>query len=806
MPLLAISLVSAGAIAYEVLLIRLFSIVQWYHFAFMIISIALLGYGASGTFLAVLRRPLLKRFDAAWQAFAVCFGASAPLGFALAQRLPFNSLAVAWEPSQFAYLGAMYLVLMVPFFFAANCVGLAFLRFAENIGRVYRFDLAGAGLGAAGVIAALFALAPADALRLVGFLGFLAAALAARGGGYRRRRALALAVLGAVFVAALPEPWLAPRLSPYKGLSLALRVPGAEMARHSSSPLGVISVVRSPTIPFRHAPGLSLNSRTGPPEQLGVFTDGDGMTVINRYTGRRDDISYLDFTTQALPYHLTDGLRVLVLGAGGGAGVLLARYHGARRVDAVEMDPAVARLAARDFADFAGRLYEPGHVELHVAAARAFVAAGGPGYDLIQVSAAGSSGPAGAGGLGATYVYTLEAFVDYLRRLAPGGMVAVNGWANLPPRGTLKLFATAIAALERVGVAEPGRRLMLIRGWRTATLLVKNGDFTEADVGAARVFARRRSFDVAYYPGMARDEANRYNRLQAPYFHDGAVALLGAAPSRFQARYKFDIRPTSDDRPYFFDFFKWRTLPEFLALRAEGAMPIVEWGYLVLLATLVQAAVLSAVFVLVPLRVLRKRGASGRGSGRVALYFLCLGLAFLFVEIAFIQRLVLFLGHPLYAVAVVLAAFLVFAGLGAGFSPRLAARLNGRRGPPAIAVAVAGIAVLALAYAGVLPGALSWLVSWPQAAKVVAALGFIAPLAFCMGMPFPLGLSILTERLPGLVPWAWGINGCASVISALMAALLAIHFGFAVVVVLAVALYVVAAVAFLKPLGTGAER
>ena len=805
MPLLAISLVSAGAIAYEVLLIRLFSIVQWYHFAFMIISIALLGYGASGTFLAVFRRPLLKRFDAAWQACAVGFGASAPLGFALAQRLPFNALAVAWEPGQFAYLGAMYLVLVVPFFFAGTCVGLAFMRFAESIGRVYRFDLAGAGLGAAGVIAALFALAPAEALRLVGVLGFLAAALAA-GGGHRRRRALALAVLGAAFVAALPEPWLAPRLSPYKGLSLALRVPGAEIAHQSSSPLGVITVVRSPTIPFRHAPGLSLNSRTGPPEQLGVFTDGDGMTVIDRYTGRRDEISYLDFTTQALPYHLADRPRVLILGAGGGAGVLLARYHGARRVDAVEMDPAVARLAARDFADFAGPLYEPGEVELHVAEARAFAADGGPSYDLIQVPAAGSAGPAGADGLGATYVYTLEAFIDYLRRLAPGGTVAVQGWINLPPRGMLKLLATAIAALERVGVTEPGRRLMLIRGWRTATLLVGNGDFTEADIEAARDFAGRRSFDVAYYPGMARDEANRYNRLPAPYFHDAAVALLGAAPSRFLARYKFDIRPTSDDRPYFFDFFKWRTLPELLALRAEGAMPIIGWGYLVLLATLAQAAVLGAVLVLLPLRVLRKRGASGRGSGRVALYFLCLGLAFLFVEIAFIQRLVLFLGHPLYAVAVVLAAFLVFAGLGAGFSPRLAARLKGRRGAPAIAVAVAGIAVLALAYAGLLPGALQWMVSWPQAAKVVATLGLIAPLAFCMGMPFPLGLSTVSERLPGLVPWAWGINGCASVVSAVLAALLSIHFGFTAVVVLAVALYGVAAAAFLKPLGERAAR
>ena len=188
-----------------------------------------------------------------------------------------------------------------------------------------------------------------------------------------------------------------------------------------------------------------------------------------------------------------------------------------------------------------------------------------------------------------------------------------------------------------------------------------------------------------------------------------------------------------------------------------------------------------------------RRGGEG---ARAALYFLALGLAFLFVEIAFIQRFTLFLGHPLYAVAVVLSAFLVFAGLGSGVSRRLMDRLTAER---AIGAAVLGITVVALVYQGALPPLFDALRPAPPAAKAAAAAALVAPLAFCMGMPFPLGLARLAARAPGLIPWAWAINGCASVIGAVLAALLAVHFGFAAVVALAVVLYLVAAAVVIRP-------
>ena len=798
MPLLAISLVSAGVLGYEVLLMRLYSVAQWHHFAYMFISIALLGFGASGTFLAIARSWLLARFLAVWQASAVAFGVTAPLAFALAQPLAIHPLEMAWNPVQALRLSAVYLLLMVPFFCAATCIGLAFARFGARIGRIYRYDLTGAGAGALGVLGALYLLAPEDGLRLVLALGCLAAAAAGLTGPApgRLARPAALAAGGIVLALALPGTWIAPAMSQYKGLSAALRVPGTRVVARSSSPLGLVSVVESSRTPLRHAPGLSLSAPAGPPEQLGLFVDGEGPDAITRFDGDLERLAYLDYATAALPYHLLYRPAVLILGAGGGAEVLRARYHGAGRIEAAESDPAVIRLLRGQFADFAGHIYDPDRARVFAADARGALALAGSGYDLVQVPILGRAG-GGLGGLRPAYAYTVEAVTGYLGRLDPGGFAAFTGTLRLPPRESLKLFLTAVAALERLGIAEPGRRLVMIRSWDTVTLLIKKGEVTAREIAAVRRFAAARGFDLAYVPGMDRAEANRVNLLEAPYLYDGAAALLGPARARTLAAYKFDLRPAWDDRPYFFDFFTWRALPELLALARKGAMPLIEWGHLVLLATAAQALVLGAALILLPLWVWRRRGVAQKGRGRIMAYFLALGLAFLFIEIAFIQRLALFLGDPVVAAAVALAAFLAFAGAGAGMSPRLAARLPARLPGEgritAVEAAVAAIAALALLYVLILPVVTDWLVTLPLALKGALALVFIAPLAFVMGLPFPLGLARVSETAPALVPWAWGINGCASVLSAVLATLLAVTFGFSAVVALAVALYILAA-------------
>lgn len=802
--LLSVSILSAAAISFEILLVRLFSIIQWHHFAYMIISLALLGYGVSGTFLALFGDRLRLRLPVVYLSNASVAGLSMVAGYGAAQRLPFNSLELLWNPRQLIYLFLIYLLLFVPFFCTANCIGLLFMEYRERIHRVYRSDLLGGGIGALIIVLGLYAFSPETCLKLVGSLALLSAALAGLDNtwGLPRRPAVLLLIAAIASPLVWPEAWIQLKMTEYKGLRQVLEVMDATVIEERSSPLGLLTVVESPTIPFRQAPGLSLRSTIEPPEQLGLFTDGDGLSVITRFDGRREPLAYLDQSTAALPYHLLDRPRVLILGAGGGTDLLLAYYHSADAIDAVELNPQVVDLVRDKYAGFAGGLYNLKNVRIEIDEARGFVAGTDKQYDLIQLSLLDSFAASSAGvhALSESYIYTVEAFESYLRHLEPGGYLAVTRWLKIPPRDSLKLFGTAARALERTGIPDPGQRLALIRSWNTATLIVKNGDLDEADLAAIRNFSSLHGFDTAYYPGMRIDEANRFNILEEPYLFKGASALLGEGKDGYLDRYKFYIHPATDDRPYFSHFFKWRILPELLSLRGRGGLPLIEWGYLILFATLVQAVVLSFALILFPLKFMPSGQGRVRYKIRVGGYFLALGFAFLFVEIAFIQKFILFLSHPIYAISVVLFGFLIFAGLGSGYSKRWAQRCRGRGYYP-IGVAVGGIVAVSLVYLVFLPFLFESLIALPDPARVLISVILIAPLAFCMGMPFPLGMGQLAAGSPGLIPWAWGINGCASVLSAILATILAIQFGFTIVVGMALILYLFAAVLFYRPEG-----
>ena len=768
---------------------RLFSIIQWHHFAYMMISLALLGYGVSGAFLMLLQRPLLQRFAASYIINLALFGCCLVGCFLLAQHIPFNAEEMLWDPWQTVWLLSTYLLLAVPFFFAANAIGLALIHYRDRLSRIYAADLVGAGLGSIGILLLLFAVLPLQALTVLGLLGIGAALI----GIWELRQSLTVAWLLLPLAAALllmPASWNTLEMSPYKGLSQTLLVKDTRIIAQRSSPLGLLSVVESPTIPLRHAPGLSLNASSEPPAQLGVFTDGDGLSVISRYDGNRQTLAHLDQLTSALPYHLRSIKHALILGAGGGADVLQALYHHTTNIDAVELNPQFARLVSTDYADFAGHLYQQPGVNLHIAEARSFVTASPGDYDLIQVSLLDSFSASASGqyALSENHLYTTEALAEFLQKLSADGFLSITRWIKLPPRDTLKLFATGIAALRASGVTEPGQQLILIRGWQTSTLLIKNGNVSTQELERVRAFCAARSFDVAWYPGITRDESNRYNRLRDPWFHDAAAALLGGQGERFLDDYKFNLHPASDDQPYFFHFFKWRTLPEVMQLRERGGAPLTDAGYLVMVATLAQAVVASLLLILLPIWIYQRRinpAKQGIPRSMVVAYFFILGLAFLFIEIAFIQKFLLFLHHPLYAIAVVLSSFLVFSGLGSAWLGRVS---PGNRGK-LLSQAVTGIVVLGTVYLLSLGLLLEQLATLPDVMRILMSVVLIAPLAFCMGMPFPLGLARLADYAPDLIPWAWAINGCASVISAVLATLLAIHLGFATVIAVALALY-----------------
>jgi spermidine synthase len=577
-----------------------------------------------------------------------------------------------------------------------------------------------------------------------------------------------------------------------------LRVPDTRVVAERFSPLGMISVVESETVPLRHAPGLSLNSQIEPPEQLGLFINGDGLTAITRYSDDRASLAHLDYLTSALPYHLQVPGRVLILGTGGGAGILQALYHDAGRIDAVEINPQVVKLVRSRFGEFSGGIFDHARVNLQIAEARGFLQRATSRYDLIQFPILDSLANAAGGvhGLSENYLYTVEALKQALKRLDDQGYIALTNGIKLPPRDSLKLFASAIEALKSLGADNIERRLALIRGWQTSTLLIKNDEISTADIKAIKDFCTRRSFDLVYYPDMPAHEANRYNQLEASYFYDATRALLGKQRDQFLQDYKFNLEPATDDRPFHSHFVKWSSLSELIGLRHRGGGALLETGYLTLVITLVLALLFSILLILLPLFFIRRetsRMLRYSSSLKILSYFFSLGLGFLLMEIAFLQKFILLLHHPIYAASVVLASFLVAAGAGSAYAQRFAGQIRSKK---VNATAVALIITLGLIYLVLLESLMQSAGSWQLGLKILLSIALIAPLGFCMGMPFPMGLSALATSPSSLTAWAWGINGCASVISAILATLLAIHFGFNAVILLALAFYFAAAASF----------
>ncbi len=790
----ALFVVSAIAIAYQIALMRILSIAQWHHFAYMIISIAMLGFGAGGTLMTLLK-PRLRGIEADTFYWVLCaFTLSLPACYALSQSIPFETFHLVSQRDQLGWLLLLYTVLAIPFLLASICTALALFILPQRVGRVYFVDLLGSGVGAALVVAMLFGFPPEQVPYVLTLPLYAIALLVGRRQPRRFRVPLILLAAGTLMIGL--GPGLTPvRVSEYKVIRYTKQFPDAEMLAQRQSPLSQLTVIDSAMI--RETPGQLGNypfGTYGPlPRQIGLFFDGGSVSVAHAFTGDWERFAFLDYVTPALAYHVVDTPRVLVIGAGGGTDVWMGLYHGAEQVTAVEVDPSVFPIMRDLLHEFSGGLYDRPDVETVLAEGRGFLRARGGSYDVIQIALLDAFNAAAAGvyALSESYLYTREAVELYYQHLSESGVLAVTRWLKTPPRDAIKVFATLVEALERQGVAEPGNHLAFIRSWNAATVLMSRAPWTEPQIKAIREFAHTRGFDLDWLPGLEPHEVNQFTIMDEPVYYQAALALLSDERETFYRSYLFNVRPATDDRPHFFQFFKWSTLRALIREMGVEWVPFVEWGYIALLATLIQAAIAGILLVGIPAWVLRRQ-ALPRGSRRsVGAYFTILGLAFMFLEIAFIQKFMLFLTYPVYAVAVVLAGFLVCSGWGSWFADRtsLPPRTLLRR-------AIGGLVVLTLLYTWWLPIVFDIGAAWSDAARVGVAFAFIAPLAFCMGMPLPLGLQWISHRREALVPWAWAINGVSSVMGASLATFAAIHFGFRWLVWGAAIIYLLAIPAF----------
>jgi spermidine synthase len=792
----AVFTISAVGIAYQVVLMRVFTIGQWHHFAYMIISIAMLGFGMSGTVIALAKERLRGRELGLFQWSTLLLAVSLSGCYAVSQRIPFETLQLVALQGQWWNLIALYVVLTLPFFFVATCVMCGFMLTPDAVGRLYFFNMFGSGVGALAVILLLRYVHPAT-------LPYVFTAIVAFVFGLLVWQRRIVRVVSFVSIAASLIPlitgWMQPvRISEYKGLSYALQLPDAEIVAEAMSPLSVITAVSSKQI--RETPGQISNypmSELGElPEQIGLYFDAGAVSPVNRFDGDLGRMAYLDYVTSAVAYRVTaPSPLVAVIGSGGGGDVLGALAHGASHVVAVEVDPAVFDMVRGPLAEFSGHIYERDDVAPVVAEGRGFLQSRDERYDLIALPVQGSflASTAGTHAASESYLYTVEALQVYIDRLSPSGVLSMTCWLDTPPRTALKLFATAVSACRRAGIERPEAHLVFIRTWNTATVLISREPLNDSAIAAVREFCTERWFDLCHIPGIEEADANQYVLLDEPTYYRFAQEILFGNPERAYAENVFYVRPATDDRPYFSRFVKWRYLPGLLREFGANWLPYMEWGYLALVATLVQGIAGSAVLILAPLILFARRKTTPKAKRWVFVYFAALGLAYMLLEIAFIQRFMLFLAYPMYSVTVVLTAFLVFSGLGS----LLAHRQQHRAGTLMIATVIA-IGALAVLYLLVLGPIFAFGSGWPELAKIAVSVVMLAPIAFAMGIPFPSGLQLVSTRFDPLLPWAWGINGCASVVGALSASLCSVHLGFRAVVLLAVAAYVAALLAYVK--------
>lgn len=778
----AVFFTAFASLAFEVSLTRIFSISLWYHFAFMVISIAMLGLAASGT--AISMFPVLKNVSRLGK-YCLYLGLSLSAGYLMINQIPFEPVKLQWSGWHILYIGAYYIILTFPFFFAGLIIASALATLSRIAARIYGADLLGAGLGSVVILFLIPLKGPEYPIFLLSIVMWILAFLL----GTSIIRVTAVVMIGLLLLGLLLSPGLMQmHISPFKALPLALRYPGAEHLNTYHSAFCRIDTFESPAVRF--APGLSLKYMDPLPQQTGFSIDGNTIHAMTASTDKKS-LKFLSYLPAALIYELAPAKKeVLVLEPGGGLAVLLARFYQAQNVYKVESNRLLVKIIDTVYRELTGTLYQE---HSRTGWGRAWLQSQSRTFDIIELSLM-SGIPDSASALTEDYQLTKEAFTEYIRHLEPAGMLGINLYLTPPPRSEFRILTTLLAAAKETGIANPSGHLAAIRSWGNFSLIFKRSPLTADEIEGLKTFCRQRLFDPIYYPGMNPGEANVFIQTPGVSYYRAFMQLIDdASQVSFIGNYLFDIRPVTDNRPFFNYFMKFQNIRKTYRMIGKKWEYFLREGYL-LPVMLIQILIFSLILIFLPLvsKLRRRRAESGpKKTGRSALllYFAFLGLGFMFLEIGMIQRSILVLENGAHGVAVVVASLLISSGGGSLLSSRLKIL-----GTPRLTLAIAlMIAIYSLAIPRIFPA----LLPLPLGLKFGLVFLSIVPLGLLMGIPFPAGICFLGRTDSGLIPWAWGVNGFSSVIAPLLAMLLALSFGYTLIFWLAGLSYLLAFLAFL---------
>jgi SAM-dependent methyltransferase len=787
-----IFLLSLATLLLELSLTRVLSVALWYHFGFLIISTALLGFGASGVVLALWRRLRAEiPLDKALTVLAMMFGVTTVFCFWLMQRIPFDPFSLLADRWQLLFMPLYYLVISTPFFCSGLALALLLTRGSRQINKLYAFDLIGAGVGCAAIALVMPLFGGSGSVVVAAALGLSAAVVF----GFRQTRVVAF-VAATLCAVVFTSAFFSERLLP---ISVT-----PNKAQHNQRPIYTAWNTFSRIDVYERPP--NAETQTAGFRRF-VFDAGTAATGISDlrpdvrdYLRRRtDDAGY----TSGIAYVGKERPKILIIGSGGGQQVLDALHFGARDITAVEINPIINEVVSQKMRDYWGNLFNQPEVRLITEEGRSYVRRSEEQYDaIISVHTISNSAIAsGALSLAENYVLTREAFEDYLDHLAPGGVL----YLTRPEAQIPRLFATAREVFAARGISDPTWHLYAYRQPPTqfegqdrlsfsAGFLLKKSQFTpeelrriEGLLKARRAVTNASPPETLYSPLEPRPDSIYHALVTAPDLQS------------VYASYPSQLEPATDDRPFFNQHTRWSslnlaTVSDLFSQQRQGRLaledrPVAEVTLLVLLA---QSIVIAAALILLPLARFSRAGGRAPNRWRFLLYFAGLGLGFIMIEIALMQRYMLFLGQPTYTFAVVLASLLVFTGVGAAVSEKFGSSARQRLR------LVGSLILLMLMLTGFLtPLIFSAALGWPLLWRVLLSIITLAPLGVLLGMPFPTGLRLVSEEAAPLIPWAWGVNGFFTVIGTVGALILGMAVGFSVVLMIAALCYLSALTAIL---------
>ncbi|MBU4313738.1 MAG: hypothetical protein KJ821_02950 [Actinobacteria bacterium] len=786
---ISLLLISFSLFLYQVCLLRIFSIADYYHFAFMIVSISLLGFGISGSFLYFFIGKI-KNPDLILLIFSFGFSVSIITSFLASNFIPFDSFKIAWEMKQIFYLAVYYIFLVLPFFFGGSFIGYAFYR-QEKPGLTYFYNLIGSAAGAIIAIFIMQLMGKDGAIYISTAVGLIATVVLINKKYLKTFTSLIFIFVVLITSVIVFQPQIMEiRMSPYKSLPTYLRFPDSKVIYSKENSYARLDIIESPSI--KSAPGISLQYQKVPPPQIGITIDGDNLSAVTRIENNVTELEFMEFLPISIFFTVKpEPEKVLVVEPEGGMDVAGALYFDGKNIYVSQNSSLIVDVLKDNFSGYSGNIYNNKRVKVCEVSSRNFSKTTDQKFDLIIISLSDSFHPisAGAYSLNENYLYTVESISDLVGILKEDGVLAVTRWVQFPPSENLKVLSTLCESLDNLKIGEIPQKVFAYRSWSTLTTLLKKDGFDENEINHLKEEVKKLNFDIVYYNGVGQDEVNIYNILEEPYFYNYYKEIIeGNSGSRetFYKNYYFNIYPSRDDKPYFFNFFRFGQVPDIIKYFGKSTQPFGGGGYLILVAALLVSIILSVFFILLPLWI-KKINISIRRDFKYMVYFFCLGFGFFFIELPFIQKFILVLGKPAYALSVVLFSIMLSAGVGSFISSRFKVDL---RWVVAVIVIYVALFIFTFRFVG------DFIISKVLWQRFLYSILLIIPLGFVMGIPFPLAIAKVKEKREEIVPWLWAINGCTSVVGSIAAVIISIHFGFFAVIGMAALIYIAALVTY----------